>query len=217
MPKRDEITSPYQPDVAAVRAWLEKMIASMRLGADGHPERGRPGEVGLHGLAGAMLLHEEDLLRRPLQRAPHPEPALEGPQVAEVVDLGPLLHKVLEQRLGLELRRVLEARLDLTPVLGERLGRVAREYSYDFEGVHVVKRERSWYAEGGDGLRTTGFLRRATLGSGFRAPCKGEPADTSRSTVQAKPLHATEPLAESSRGRGRRVRRAARAKAPGGP
>jgi hypothetical protein len=24
--------------------------------------------------------------------------------------------------------------------------RVAREYSYDFEGVHVVKRERGWYA-----------------------------------------------------------------------
>jgi transposase len=31
MPKRDAITSPYQPDVAAVRAWLEKMIAAMRL------------------------------------------------------------------------------------------------------------------------------------------------------------------------------------------
>ena len=28
----------------------------------------------------------------------------------------------------------------------ESAARLAREYSYDFEGVHVVKRERGWYA-----------------------------------------------------------------------
>jgi len=31
MAKRSTITSPYQPDLASLRAWLEKMIASMKL------------------------------------------------------------------------------------------------------------------------------------------------------------------------------------------
>lgn len=77
------------------------------------------GEVGLHRLAGAVLLGEEDLTLGSLGRSPAFDPALEGAQLALVEVVGPATKQILEERLRLQLGRRTEAKIDLGPDIGE--------------------------------------------------------------------------------------------------
>jgi hypothetical protein len=92
-----------------------------RLACDGHAERMGPGEIGLHRLARAVLLGEEDLFVRPVLGAPLLDATLEGTQVSGLVALGVSLEQILEERLGLEIGSVCKPRGDLSPVLFERV------------------------------------------------------------------------------------------------
>jgi hypothetical protein len=89
------------------------------LAGDRDRELGRPGEVRLRGLTRPMLLRKDDVLVRTTCRAPHPDPALQRPQLPRLVSVGVLLHEQLEEGLRLERRRLDQPRLDLRPVLGE--------------------------------------------------------------------------------------------------
>src|SRR5215218_390344 len=68
-----------------------------------------------------MVLRQEDLPRRTVLSAPLLDPALETTQMPLIVATLPALHQILEQRLGLQLRSLLQARRDLLPILGERV------------------------------------------------------------------------------------------------
>jgi hypothetical protein len=92
-----------------------------RLAGDRHRELGHPGEVGLRGLAGSVALREHHVLVRATLGAPGLDAALERPELSILVSPRVLFHEHLEQRLGLELGRLAQHRLQLWPVLEERI------------------------------------------------------------------------------------------------
>jgi hypothetical protein len=88
---------------------------------DGDAELRRPGEVHLRGLAGAMHLCEHDVALWPALRTPSPYVTLQRPKLPRLVAIRMPLDQQLEQRLRLELGRLLEHRDDLRPVRLERV------------------------------------------------------------------------------------------------
>ncbi|MEB2313968.1 MAG: hypothetical protein OZ921_07650 [Sorangiineae bacterium] len=88
---------------------------------DGDRELGRPREVGLRRFTRPVLLREDDLLVRAPRGAPHLDPTLQRPQLPRLVPAWVLLDEQLEERLGFERRSLGEPRLDLRPVLVERI------------------------------------------------------------------------------------------------
>lgn len=91
------------------------------LAGDRDRELGRPRKVGLRRLTRPVLLREDDLLVRAVRGSPHLDPTLECPKLTWLVPVRVLLDEELEERLRLERRRLDEPRLDLRPVLGERI------------------------------------------------------------------------------------------------
>jgi hypothetical protein len=77
-----------------------------QLPCDGDRELGRVREVGLRRLTGPVLLRQHDLAIGTVGRAPLLHVALQRAELAVLVAAGVLLLQQLEQRLGLELRRV---------------------------------------------------------------------------------------------------------------
>jgi len=73
-------------------------------------------EVRLHPYAGKVLLREVDFLLRAIEGSPAAYMPLEGPQLPFVVRPAMLLTQPLEQRLGLQFRRLPQHRLGFRPV-----------------------------------------------------------------------------------------------------
>ncbi len=92
-----------------------------QLASDRDRELGRAREVGLRRLAGAMQLRQRNQLLGSACSTPLPHASLQRTQLPVLVSLGMLLLQQLEQRLGLELGRQREPRLDLRPVLHKRI------------------------------------------------------------------------------------------------
>ncbi len=92
-----------------------------QLAGDRHCQLACAREVGLRCFAGAVVLCERDLARRAGGSAPPLHATLQRTQLAGLVPVRMLILQQLEQRLGLELRRLPQALLDLRPV---RLKRV---------------------------------------------------------------------------------------------
>jgi len=110
-----------RPTPVGVRQHEHAQHVHEQLPRDRHRELGRPREVRLRGLAWAVQLCEHHVLVRATLGAPGLHTALERPQLPFLVASRILPHQHLEQCLGLQRRRLDQHRLQLWPVLEERI------------------------------------------------------------------------------------------------